>query len=195
VPGDGVRRIANPLVTNWAMLSARGGLALLFGLAVLIRRQPTLGELVVLFAAYAVLDGVCALAWAFRATTVRFEWWPVALEAAVSIVLGVLALAWPFVPHRTIEVIAGWGIITGILEILVAARLPRDLAGHWLLGTGGGASIFLGLLVWLLSHADVIAVARAIGLYALLFGVLVSLAAIRLRRRAQAAGPDLGRRG
>ena len=51
------------------MLSCRGGLALVFGLTILLRRQPTLGELVILFAAYAFLDGVCALAWALRAST------------------------------------------------------------------------------------------------------------------------------
>jgi len=192
VPGDSVRRRENPLVTNWPMLSARGGLALVFGLVILLRHLPTLGELVMLFAAYAFLDGVCALAWALRATTARLQWWPVALEGAVSAMLGVLALLWPFVSHRMIVAIAGWGIVTGALEIVVAVRLPRELAGHWLLGMGGVASVFLGLLVWMLPHADTTAVVRAIGLYALVFGVLVSLASIRLRQRAHAAG--LGRR-
>ena len=172
------------------MLSARGGLALAFGLVVLLRHQPALGELVILFAAYAFADGVCALAWALRATTARLQWWPVALEGAVSVMLGVLAVVWPFVSHRMIGAIAGWGIVTGILEIVVAARLPRELASHWLLAMGGVASVFLGLLVWMLPHADTTAVARAIGFYALLFGVLVSLAAIRLRQRARATSLD-----
>ena len=172
------------------MLSCRGGLALVFGLAILLRQQPALGELVILFAAYAFLDGVCALAWALRATTARLEWWPVALEGAVSVMLGILALAWPFISHRMIGAIAGWGIVTGVLEILVAVRLPRELASHWLLGMGGVASVFLGVLVWMLPHADTTAMARAIGLYALIFGVLVSLAAIRLRQRARGVGLD-----
>lgn len=183
-----MRDLANPLLKNWPILFCRGGLALVFGLAVLVRQRPGLGELVILFAAYAILDGVCALAWALYATSARLEWWPVALEGAVSAVLGLLALMWPFVPHRMIEVVAWWGIVTGILEILVAARLPRELASHWLLGMGGVASVFLGVLVWMLPHADATAVATAIGLYALVFGALVSLAAMRLRARAAGLG-------
>jgi uncharacterized membrane protein HdeD (DUF308 family) len=116
----------NPLVRNWRMLSCRGGLALVFGLTIVLRRPPTLGELVILFAAYAFLDGVCALAWALRASTSGLEWWPVALEGAVSVMLGVLAFVWPFISHRMIEAVAGWGVLTGILEILVALRLPAN---------------------------------------------------------------------
>jgi uncharacterized membrane protein HdeD (DUF308 family) len=185
----------NPLVRNWRMLSCRGGLAFVFGLTIVLRRQPTLGELVILFAAYAFLDGVCALAWALRASTSGLEWWPVALEGAVSVLLGVLALVWPFISHRMIEAVAGWGVLTGVLEILVALRLPRELSSHWLLGLGGVASLFLAVLVWMLPHGDTTGMARAIGVYALVFGVLMSLAALRLRHRARTAGLGLAGRG
>ncbi|HXJ82863.1 MAG TPA: DUF308 domain-containing protein [Candidatus Methylomirabilis sp.] len=189
-----MRVMANPLVRNWPMLAARGGLALAFGLTVLTRR-PTLGGLVILFAVYALLDGACALAWALHAAVARLEWWPVALEGVVSVALGTLALVWPFVPHRMITAIAFWGVVTGILEITVAVRLPRELASHWLLGAGGVASVFLGLLVGMLPYAATTVVLTAIGVYALAFGILVSLAALRLRRLARRSSLELaGRR-
>jgi uncharacterized membrane protein HdeD (DUF308 family) len=180
--------MVNPLVRNWRMVACRGGLAILFGLSVLLWPGLNLGVLVILFAAYAFLDGVYTLASVFlRARTHTPEWWPVALEGAVGVGLGVLAIAWPFVSYRMIWMIAFWGIVTGILEVLRASRLPRELESHWLLGMGGVASLFLAVLILILPHAVASEVSWALGVYALVFGVLVSLAALRLRRRARAA--------
>lgn len=169
------------------MVACRGGLAIVFGLSVLLWPNLNPGVLVTLFAAYAFLDGVYTLASVFlRARTHPLEWWPVALEGAVGVGLGVLAIVWPFVSHRMIEMIAFWGIVTGVLEVILASRLPRELESHWLLAMGGVASLFLAVLVLLLPHAVASEVAWALGIYALVFGVLVFLAALRLRRRARA---------
>jgi uncharacterized membrane protein HdeD (DUF308 family) len=175
------------------MVACRGGLAILFGLCVLLWPRLHLGVLVTLFGFYAFLDGVYTLASVFlRARGHPLEWWPVAIEGAVSVGLGILAVAWPFMPYRMIWLIAFWGIVTGILEVLLGLRLPRDLESHWLLAMGGGASLFLAVLVLVLPHAVASEVARILGAYALVFGVLTLLAALRLRRRAQAAAPASG---
>jgi uncharacterized membrane protein HdeD (DUF308 family) len=180
--------MSNPLVRNWRMVACRGGLAILLGLSVLLWPGLRLDMLVTLFAAYAMLDGAYTLASVFfRAGRHPFEWWPVALEGAVGVGLGALALAWPFVPYAVIGMIAFWGIVTGVLEVILASRLPRDLESHWLLGMGGVASVFLAVLVLLLPHAVASEVARVLGVYALVFGTLISLAALRLKRRAHAA--------
>jgi len=183
--------MADPLADTWRMAAFRGALAILFGVIVLLWRGPDLGALVTLFAAYVFLDGAYTLAWVVRVPTRTLQWWPVALEGVVSVGLGLLALFWPFISHRMIDTIAWWGIVTGVLEILAAVRLPRELASHWLLGMGGVASLFLAVLVWMLPHADARNIAWAIGAYALVFGVLVSLVAYRVRRRARAAGLGL----
>jgi uncharacterized membrane protein HdeD (DUF308 family) len=108
--------------------------------------------------------------------------WPIALEGIVSITLGSLAFAWPFVPPRVLVVLVTWGLLTGILEIIAALRLPRQLAAHWLLGTGGVSSIFLAVVVLALERAASDRVALALGAYAIVFGVVVFLAALRFRR-------------
>ena len=176
------------------MVAYRGGLAILFGLSVLLWARQHLDELVILFAAYALLDGVYTLASVlFRARGHPIEWWPVAVEGAVGVGLGILAVVWPFVPYRMIWLIAFWGIVTGILEVVLASRLPRDLESHWFLAMGGVASLFLAVLVLILPHAVATTeVAWALGAYALVFGVFTSLAALRLRRRAQAPEPASG---
>jgi uncharacterized membrane protein HdeD (DUF308 family) len=170
------------------MVACRGALAILFGLCVLLWPSLDLGVLVILFAGYAFLDGIYTLASVYlRARVHPLDWWPVALEGAVGVALGVLAIVWPFVSYRMIWMIAFWGIVTGVLELLLALRLPRELQSSWLLALGGIASLFLAVLVLILPHVVARQMAWALGGYALVFGVLVSLVAARLRRRARAA--------
>ncbi len=175
-------RTMSVLVRNWWMMAIRGVLAILFGACILAWPAVTLPMIVVLFAAYAVLDGIAAIGAAVRASERLLDAWPVAGEGIVSVVLGVLALVWPFVSREFLQWIAAWGIVTGVLEILAAARLPRDTAGYWLLGTGGVSSLFLAVLIVMLPHAAAATVGTLIGAYAVVFGASVSLAAFRFRR-------------
>jgi uncharacterized membrane protein HdeD (DUF308 family) len=182
------------LVRNWWMMAGRGGLAIAFGLAILLWPNVTLPVVVVLFGAYAILDGAWALAAATWASG-PLDAWPVALEGGVSIVLGVIALLSPWVPRDLVYVIAIWGVLTGALELLTAAGLPRDAVGYWLLATGGVSSLFLAVLVLLIPHADTDAVVRIIAAYAEVFGVVVLLASVHFTRGAPAVRRPAASRG
>jgi uncharacterized membrane protein HdeD (DUF308 family) len=171
-----------PLVENWWMMAARGVLAVLFGAAIGLWRAPVFDAVIVSFGAYAIADGVLAIASALRAARPRTTGWPIALEGIVSVALGGLALAQPFVPRQLLMVLVAWGLLTGIFEIIAALCLPRQLAVHWLLGTGGVSSIFLALVVLALERAASDRVAFAISAYAIVFGVVVFLASLRFRR-------------
>src|SRR5262249_35127083 len=142
--------------------------------------------LVALFGTYLCVDAAYSLGALFlRSTTSPLSWWPVALEAVVSLAVGATALAWPVIPERRIEVIAVWAGVIGILEILLATRVPREMRSHWFLAFGGLASLFLGVLMWTLPNvADDFP--RVLGIYALVFGVLVFIGALRLRRTGEA---------
>ena len=170
---------------TWWMVAVRGGLGILMGLAVLLWPSVRLGELVALFGTYAVLDGIWAAAWAVRASRRPLEGWPVVLEGIVSVAVGVVALGFPFESARVVHivhVIATWGLVTGILEILGAVRPPGGVAAHWFLAAGGVWSIFLAVLILSLPHALTDQLVDAIGVYVLVFGILVSVAAFTLRK-------------
>ena len=175
------------LVRNWWMVATRGLLAIMFGLAVLLWSDVNLSIVVVLFGVYALLDGMWALASATRVAR-YVDSWPVAIEGLASIALGAVALDLPFVSRQLIYVVSLWGIATGVLEIITALRLPRELAARWLWATAGVTSVFLGGLILMLPHADGEGVIGLIGGYALLFGVLVSAAAMRFRALRGDAG-------
>jgi uncharacterized membrane protein HdeD (DUF308 family) len=110
---------------NWWMVGARCTLAILFGVLLLLRPTIPLDRVVALFGIYAALDGAWAIASALWVTRKSLAGWPVLLEGAVSLVVGVLALVWPVVPRQLVAAIAIWGLLTGVLEIVAAALLPR----------------------------------------------------------------------
>jgi len=168
------------LVRNWWMVATRGLLAIMFGLVLLRWSDANLSTVVVLFGVYALLDGVWALASAIRVARYVLSW-PVAIEGLASMILGAVALDLPFVSRQLIYVVSLWGIATGVLEVTTALRLPHELAARWLWATAGVTSVFLGGLILMLPHADGEGAVGLIGAYALLFGVLVSAAAMRFR--------------
>lgn len=175
-----------PLVRNWWMMAGRGVLAVLFGAAIALWRIPVLDAVLVSFGTYAIADGILAIASVLRAARPRTAGRPIALEGIVSLVLGVLAFTWPIFPRRVIGLLVAWGLLTGILEIVAAMRLPRELAAHWLVGTGGASSIFLALVVLALPHAGSGRVALALAAYAIVFGVVMLFASLRFRLAAPA---------
>jgi uncharacterized membrane protein HdeD (DUF308 family) len=176
------------LAKNWWLIALRGGLAAVLGLLALIARQDlTLPLLVVLFGAYAILDGLAAVVSALRAARQPAEGWPVASEGLVSLLFGALALAWPFVPRNAVHVLATWGALTGVLELIAAARLPRVRASHWLLALGGLSSLLLAGLLFAVPHGDRAIVVAIIGVYALVFGALLGITGLRIRGATRAS--------
>src|SRR5215831_12689318 len=112
------------LTHNWWALAIRGIAAIIFGILAFMVPGITLKVLVLLFGAYALVDGVFAIVASMYATGTTKKWWALLIEGALSIAAGLIAF---FMPGLTalilIYVIAWWAIITGAFEIVTAIRL------------------------------------------------------------------------
>jgi uncharacterized membrane protein HdeD (DUF308 family) len=80
--------------------------------------------------------------------------------------------------------IAAWAIIIGIFQIVQAIRLRKEIEGEWLLVLGGIASVVFGLLLQIFPGAGTLAIVWLIGIYSMVFGMLLPFLAFRLRRRS-----------
>lgn len=172
------------LARNWWMIGARGVLAVVFGLLLLLRPGTPLDRVVSLFGIYAILDGVWAMAAALWVTRTSLIAWPVLLEGAVSLVLGMVAESWPLMPRDLISAIATWAVLTGVLEIVAGVSMPRRGPRYWLLAAAGGFSLFLAVLLLVLPYTSEPRVVGALGTYGLVFGIALLAAAASLRRAA-----------
>ena len=78
--------------------------------------------------------------------------------------------------------IAAWAMVTGILEIVTAIRLHKEIANEWLLVLAGITSLVFGVLLVLQPAADAVVLVWWIGAYALVLGILLLVLALRMRR-------------
>jgi uncharacterized membrane protein HdeD (DUF308 family) len=166
---------------SWWMLALRGALALLLGVLMLERPYWPLNLLVALFGIYALLDGTWAIVSALWVGRMRFAAWPVLFEGLASAAVGIFALTWPLIPRDLVLVIATWGLLTGIMELIAGFRVPPRSAGRWLLITGGVCSLFLSGLILALPHAMTPSLVRIVGAYAVIFGISLWAAALAFR--------------
>jgi uncharacterized membrane protein HdeD (DUF308 family) len=170
------------------MLMLRGAIAIVFGVLALVWPDLTLLLLVGLFAAYALLNGFVAVVAAFRGRDSDSKWWLPLLLGIVSIVAGICAIVYPGLTALVLVLVMGANaIVTGALDIAIAARLRRVLRGHWMLIVSGIVSIVFGVLVFAYPGAGALALVWLISLYAVVTGVLLFALGLRTRRAGDSA--------
>ena len=143
----------------------------------------TMLSLVLVFAAYAVVDGVLAIIAAVRSARSHERWGLLVLEGLVDIAAGVLAFLWPGLTILIfVMIVAAWALVTGGLMTAAAFRLHLD-HGRWWLALGGLASIAYGVLLIIAPLIGALVLTWWLGAYALVFGVFLLILAFRLRAR------------
>src|ERR1700726_4155306 len=167
------------LARNWWALALRGVAAVLFGLLTFFLPGITLVTLVLLFGAYALVDGVFNVIAFFR---VASHQWALLIEGVIGIIAGILTFAWPAITAiALLYVIAFWAMFTGIFEIVAGIRLRKVISNEWLLLVLGAVSLLFGLLILFAPGAGALAIVLWIGAYALVFGIFLLALAFRLR--------------
>ena len=177
------------LLRNWWVVLLRGLFAIGLGLISLLAPGITLEALVLVFAIYAIVDGVFGVIAGVRAAERHERWGALILEGGLGIAAGAVMLAWPGPTLVLLVVFLGaWAIITGVALLAAAIRLRR-MHGEWLLVANGIVSLLLGAVLFLAPIAGIVVLSWWIGFYALVFGVLLVILAIRLRRLDADASP------
>ena len=129
------------LCKNWWLLLLRGIAAIVFGILTFAWPGITLLTLVLFYGAFALVDGVLAIAAAIMGGAPAPRWW-LALIGVLGIAVGVLTFAWPGVTALVLLLfIAGWAIATGVFQIIGAIKLRKEIDNEWLLIEIGRAHV------------------------------------------------------
>lgn len=178
------------LTLTWKALGLRGVSALAFGVLTLLWPGITLWALVVVWGAYALIDGAALLAAVLRhdpATASHRGLF--ALQGVVGIAAGVVTFAWPEITGLALLfLIAAWAFIAGSAAIATGLRIRRAVEGEWLLIATGALAIVFAITLVVTPGAGALVITWLIGWFALLWGLMLLMAAWRLRALDTAAG-------
>jgi uncharacterized membrane protein HdeD (DUF308 family) len=170
------------LAQNWWAIVLRGLCAVLFGLFAFAWPGVTLAVLVLLYGAYALVEGALAVAWALMGRRAGPFPWGVLLAGLAGVAVGIVTFLYPgLTALALLYLIAAWAIVRGVFEIIAAIQLRKEIENEWLLGLSGLLSVILGLFLMAAPGTGALAVLWWIGAFAILFGILEIMLGIRLK--------------
>jgi uncharacterized membrane protein HdeD (DUF308 family) len=151
-----------------------------------------LQALILLFGAYALVDGVFAVVGVFGGTRGGTPRWLLLIEGIAGILAGLIAFVLPGLTAVVLlYLIAVWAIVTGIFEIASAIRLRQEITGEWALIIGGALSVLFGVILAVIGPvAGLLSLIWLIGVYAVAFGILMLITSFQVRGRDASSGPD-----
>ena len=160
----------------------RGIAAIAFGLIALFLPGTALASLVLLFAAYMLVDGVFAIIAATRAARTHERWGWFALEGVLDLAAGAASVFMPGLTVVAFIVLLGiWACVSGV-SLVIAALSARIREGRAWMTLAGIVSAVWGLLLLAWPGAGAIAVVIWLGAYAFVFGIIMVITALRMRR-------------
>jgi uncharacterized membrane protein HdeD (DUF308 family) len=172
------------LTGNWKTLALGGAAAVLFGLLTLVWPDVTLWALVVLFGAWAFVDGVFRLvALATGVPGAREHRTALIIQGILGIGIGIVTFIWPdMTALALLFVIAAWAFVFGVVEVAAAVQLRKVIENEWLLGLIGALAIIFAIALVITPGAGALVITWLIGWFALLSGTLRLALAWKLRK-------------
>lgn len=179
--------MVHTLIKNWWAVGLVGVLAVILGIFSFAAPGITLAAMVAAFGAFALFSGGLQLAAGFsrmgpfRDDSTSRTWLIVA--GVLGVVAGLVTFFYPGLTLMTLyTVIAVWAILSGLAQIAAAIVHRHEMPHTWLVALGGAASVVLGGYLLARPVVGLVALAYAIGIYAIVHGALMIVASLQLYR-------------
>ena len=170
--GDKIQQLI--LAGHWCHMALRGLLTAAFGVAILVWPVITIDIIVILFGVFAFTSGTFNVLAAIRYHAGEESRGVFILQGIAGIMVGIVTFVYPAATEMALFfLIVIWAMVTGILEILVALRLPPAVNGKMLIGVSGVLSVMFALVLLVRPWEGVLVVIWIIGFYAVLVGAML----------------------
>jgi uncharacterized membrane protein HdeD (DUF308 family) len=182
------RPMLHALARCWWVLLLRGIAAIVFGVLAFVWPGLTLVTLVLLYGAFALVDGVLSLIAAFSGSAKPVPTWWLVVVGFLGIAVGLVTFLWPGITAILLVLFIGaWALVHGIFEIIGAIQLRKEIDNEWMLILSGVLSVLFGAVVLIAPGAGALGLVWAIAAYSIVFGIVFVALALRLRSYRHAA--------
>jgi len=187
--------ISSAAKTIWWLVLIRGVLAIVFGVLALVAPAAALAGIALVFGVYAIVDGVTEIGHAIRLRGAHRRWGWLLAQGIISILAGLAAVIFPglagfFGGVFALWLIAFYAIMLGVAGFPAAAAID-DTARKALGYVAAVLSLLLGIgLIFAIAFtpgATVLSLVWIVGIYAIVFGVVLIAIAIAARVRVSRA--------
>lgn len=170
------------LCDKWWCLLLRGLFAIIAGVISVMHPALTIFILVILLGVNALIDGLVCVFMGFKGGEGGRTWWEMIVLGLIGVGFGIATLAWPGLTAVVLlTIIAFWAIVRGVVEIVVAIRIRKEIEDEWLLGLSGAISIAFGAMLLAKPIAGLAAIGMVIGVFLFFFGAMAIALSLRLR--------------
>ncbi len=170
------------LSRNWGWITVRGVIAVLFGLFTLFNPAITLAVLILWFGIFVLMDGVFIIVSAIVNRRGESHWAALIFGGILSIAIGLFTIFMPGITTVVLlALIATWAILIGLIEIIAAIRLRKEISGEWMFILAGILAIAFGVVLIMNPGVGALAVVIWIGAYAVISGIVLIGLSLRLR--------------
>jgi uncharacterized membrane protein HdeD (DUF308 family) len=166
------------LARGWTVWIVRGVASVIFGLLTVWRPGASIAALVLVFGVYSLTDGALLLGFAFRYEGRKA---PYVVRGLLSVAAGAVTLIYPGLTALSLYILIGaWAITTGAAELAVAFAIRKEASSVSGLVFAGFVSIAFGAALLALPVAGVIALTGMIAAFAIVNGISLISAGIRI---------------
>lgn len=173
----------------WWIYLIRGLFAILWGVLALFMPGITFATLVIFLGAFMFVDGIFSIVSAISARRTNSNWGWYLLSGIAGIIIGIITFYNPFLAGTALVFyVAAWALVMGVVEIAAAIRLRRSIKGEGWYILGGILTIVFGILLMLNPIAGALTLTWIFGVYAIVWGVMLTSLSFRLRKRREVSG-------
>lgn len=162
------------LSSYWGVLTLRGVLAILFGIAAVFWPGITLVTLVYLFSAYVLVRGLVSIVQGVSGIGARGGWFLTLIVGLLEVGVGVYLLRHPTVAFATFILLIGFTLIVeGVIDGVMALGEEASATQRTLTMIVALLSILAGIVILFQPAASGVAFVWILGVYALISGPLL----------------------
>lgn len=172
---------------NWWLLLLRGSIILVVGVFAFVQPAPTVRVLIQVAGTYLVIDSLLVMAAAILGRRGSQRWWVIFLRALLGITAGVAIIMLPSLVVRISTIVLALvfaipALISGVIDMITAVRIRKQIDNEWSVFLGGLLSVTIGGLILLAPVIFGILLMRILALVAVIAGIVMIYLAFQLRR-------------